>query len=69
MRDSLTLNGSLITNGIAGFTWVDENQNIVGGFRNGKNYFDSSVIFEPPPFFPVLDTLERIHWQDVTEKQ
>ncbi len=69
LRSTLTLNGSMITNGIAGFTWVDQNQHVIGGFSSGKNYFDSTVVFTPPPFFPTTDNYERIHWQDVTEKQ
>ncbi|MDO8599060.1 MAG: hypothetical protein Q7S02_03040 [bacterium] len=64
IRSSLRLNGSLITNGVAATTWVDQNGNVVSGFRGGSNAFDARYALDPPPFIPARSEFAFLKWNE-----
>jgi hypothetical protein len=64
-RNSLTMNGTIVSNGREGTKWVDGSGNFVSGFKNRYNSYDRALVSDPPPLTPdVSDTYEFIEWRD-----
>ncbi len=66
-RSSLTLKGTVITNQIAAWTWVDRYGNVISGYRGGDNTYETRLIFAPPPFFPRQGEQRIITWEEINE--
>lgn len=65
-RNSLTINGSIISNGREGTKWVDGLGVYVSGFNTRTNTYDRNLVASPPPLTPrVSDTYEFIEWREV----
>lgn len=67
LRDTLTLKGTVVTNQIAAWTWVDEQTRVISGYRGGDNIYDTDLIFNPPPFFPTQGTARILTWQELNQ--
>lgn len=65
IRDSLETFGSIITNTIWTFSWVDGGGSIVSGYRNTEMRYDSGLTFNPPPYFPTNGEAEFIFWEEL----
>lgn len=65
-RNSLTLNGTIVSNGREGTKWVNGSGVYVSGFNNRFNSYDRNLVNDPPPFTPkVSDTYKFIEWREV----
>ena len=65
IREDLEIHGSIISNGRVGTRWTSGGI-IVSGYRERGTYFDSRLVFNPPPFVPYVDPGFRIiHWEEV----
>ncbi len=68
IRDSIEVYGSIITNKIWTWTWVNSSGNVVSGYRNTETLYDPNLKYYPPPGFPTKTEYEFIKWEEITEK-
>jgi hypothetical protein len=65
-RNSLTLNGTIVSNGREGTKWVSGTGAYLSGFNTRNNTYDRDLVSDPPPLTPeVSDTYEFIEWREV----
>jgi hypothetical protein len=65
-RNSLTLNGTIVSNGREGTKWVSGGGTYLSGFNYRYNSYDRDLVADPPPLTPeVSDTYEFIEWREV----
>lgn len=64
-RTSLTVNGTIVSNGREGTKWTSGGV-FVSGFSTRFNSYDRDLVSDPPPLTPeVSDTYEFIEWREV----
>lgn len=64
IRNQIKTFGSIITNTMWTFTWVDSNNNVVSGYRNTEMNYDSNLTYNPPPYFPTTGEYEFLNWEE-----
>lgn len=65
-RNSLTMNGTIVSNGREGTKWVDGGGTYISGFNTRYNSYDRDLVADPPPLTPdVSDTYEFIEWREM----
>ncbi len=63
-RDSLTINGTIVSNGRVGTSWSSGGV-FSSGFRNRVNSFDRNLVDNPPPLVPnTSDVYEFVEWRE-----
>ncbi|NMC51728.1 hypothetical protein GYA54_03305 [Candidatus Kuenenbacteria bacterium] len=67
-RNNITIYGSIITNNIWTWSWVDAGGNTVSGYRNTETIYDPNLNYNPPPSFPTTGEYRFLKWEEVTEK-
>lgn len=65
MKDSLTIYGSIISNGLWTWSWVSGGGSIVSGYRNTISTYDANLTYGPPPAFPVGSEYHLISWEEI----
>lgn len=64
-RNSLLINGTIVSNGREGTKWVSGNT-YVSGFNTRTNTYDRNLVSNPPPLTPkTSDTYSFIEWREV----
>lgn len=64
-RNSLTINGTIVSNEREGTKWTS-NGVYVSGFNTRVNSYDRDLVSDPPPLTPeVSDTYEFIEWREM----
>lgn len=64
-RNTLTINGTIVSNGREGTRWV-QGSVFTSGFNTRYNSYDRDLVANPPPLTPeVSDTYEFIEWREV----
>ncbi|MCF7815953.1 MAG: hypothetical protein K9M10_03210 [Candidatus Pacebacteria bacterium] len=64
-RNSLTINGTIVSNGRVGTKWMS-GATYLSGFDTRYNSYDRDLVSNPPPLTPeVSDTYRFIEWRDV----
>lgn len=64
-RNSLVLNGTIVSNGREGTKWVSTTGVYTSGFNTRFNSYDRSLVSDPPPLTPeVSSTYKFIEWRD-----
>lgn len=65
-RNSLTINGTIISNGREGTKWVNGSGTYISGFNMRTNTYDRDLVSDPPPLTPeTSDTYKFIEWREV----
>jgi transposase len=64
IRENIRVFGSIITNTIWTFSWVN-GATTVSGYKNTDMDYDSSLTFDPPPYFPTSGDYQFISWEEV----
>lgn len=65
-RNSLTLTGTIVSNGREGTKWVNSSGVYTSGFNTRFNSYDRDLVSSPPPLTPeVSDSYEFIEWREV----
>jgi len=64
VRNSIEVYGSIISKGIWTFSWVNSSGNIISGYKSTSTVYDSSLTFNPPPYFPQRGEYKFISWQE-----
>jgi len=65
IRENIQTFGSIITNTIWTFTWVTGGGAVISGYRNTNMNYDSSLTFNPPPYFPTTSDYQFISWEEI----
>ncbi|MCD6500865.1 hypothetical protein J7K42_02510 [bacterium] len=65
IRDYIETYGSIITNTIWTFTWVDSGGNVVSGYRETEMSYNPELTYNPPPYFPVSGEYEIVSWEEI----
>lgn len=62
-KDSLTIYGSIITNGLWTWSWVSGGGSVVSGYEVTNSTYDVNLTYGPPPGFPVGSEYNLISWE------
>ena len=68
LRDNITIYGSIISNSVWTWTWVDGAGNTVSGYGDTNTTYDPNLTYNPPPAFPTTGDPKMIKWEEITEK-
>lgn len=64
-RDSLSIIGSIISNGRVGTKWTSGSYP-VSGYLQRENYIDAKMIYSPPPFVPYASyDFKIVKWEEI----
>jgi hypothetical protein len=64
-RNSLTMTGTIVSNGRVGTKWVNNAGTYISGFNNRYNSYDRNLVVNPPPLVPVTsDVYKFSEWRD-----
>ena len=63
VKNQITTYGSVISNQIWTWSWVNGN-NTISGYRNTYTTYDSNLIYAPPPYFPKKNEFEVLSWDE-----
>jgi hypothetical protein len=64
IKDRLEIYGSIVSNGRVGTQWTS-GSSIISGFLIRENYFDTNMVYSPPPFVPYSEYDFRIiNWEE-----
>jgi hypothetical protein len=64
-RDELNIYGSVVSKGRVGTQWSGGSCE-GSGYQNRESYFDSNLIYNPPPFVPYIDPeFKIIDWKEI----
>lgn len=65
INDKLEIYGSIVSNGRVGTKWTSGGT-VVSGYLVRENYFDSKLVYSPPPFVPYASSeFEITSWEEV----
>ncbi len=64
IKSSIEVYGSIITNKIWTWTWVNGSGSVVDGYIETNSVYDPQISSSPPPYFPTFGTHEFISWQE-----
>lgn len=65
IKDKIEVYGSIGTNTIWTWSWVNSSGNVVSGYRQTETTYDNHLTYAPPPDFPHAAEYEAISWQEV----
>lgn len=60
IKDTITINGSIVTNQPSGFSCVNG-----GGYQNRVYNFDNNLLYFPPPYFPTGTDYAIDLWEEI----
>jgi hypothetical protein len=65
IREKLEIYGSIISSGRVGTQWISGSQ-VVSGYLKRESYFDSNLVYSPPPFVPYISPdFKIVSWQEI----
>jgi len=64
LKTSLTIYGSVISNGLWTWSWVSGGGAIVSGYRTTNSTYDVNLTYSPPVGFPVGSEYNLISWEE-----
>ena len=62
--DTIQTYGTIITNGIWTWSWVNGSGQTVSGYQNTVTSYDPNLTYNPPPSFPIMGSYDLISWQE-----
>lgn len=64
IRNSLVINGTVVSNDRAVTNWVYSDGTLASGFTNSTSSYDTSQVFNPPPYTPITsDVYSFFNWR------
>lgn len=64
LRNSITLNGTIVSNNRAAYNWVTSSGVTVSGFQSSDSSYDAGQVFNPPPYTPITsDVYSFFNWR------
>lgn len=68
LRDTLTINGTIVSNGRVGTKWICGGSSYCSGYENRVTTYDRALATNPPPMTPyVSDDYRFIEWREEDE--
>lgn len=65
VRNSLTIIGTIVSNGREGTKWTSGNNNFLSGYQNRTNSYDRKLATNPPPLTPYTSSDYRlVDWRE-----
>lgn len=65
LKEELEITGSIISNGRVGTKWSSGGQ-VVSGYLKRENYFDTNLVYSPPPFVPYASReFQLVEWEEI----
>ena len=62
-KNSITIYGSIMTYGMWTWSWVNNYEQVVCGYKNTTSIYDSNLLYNPPPNFPLSTSgYQQINW-------
>jgi hypothetical protein len=65
VRSYIETYGSIITNTIWTFTWVNWSGAVVSGYKQTEMSYNPDLTYNPPPYFPVTGDYEIVNWEEI----
>jgi len=65
LRNYIETYGSIITNTMWTFSWVDEGGNTISGYQQTEMMYDPNLTYNPPPYFPTTGEYEFVSWEEL----
>lgn len=63
IKNSITIFGSIMTFSQWTWTWVNSSGSVLSGFRNTSDTYDSNLLYNPPPSFPISASgYQSLNW-------
>jgi hypothetical protein len=66
IKNRIMVRGSIISNNIWTWSWVDNNNNVISGYQTTESYYEPALIYAPPPFFPSSGVQQFISWEEIS---
>ena len=64
VKDTLSVDGTIMSFGKWTWNWVDTNNNNVSGYGTTNDTYDNNLLYASPPGFPLSSSgYEQISWQ------
>lgn len=64
IRNSLTINGTIVSNNRAGYNWIYYGGTMASGFETSVSTYDTKQVFDPPPYTPITsDVYSFFNWR------
>jgi hypothetical protein len=68
LKSRIEVYGSIITNNIWTWTWVNSTGSPIDGYIETHSIYDPHILNSPPPFFPTLGVHELVSWKEYSWK-
>lgn len=65
IKNRIMVRGSIITNKIWTWSWVNSGGTVVSGYRETESYYEPALIYNPPPYFPSSGEQQFISWEEI----
>lgn len=65
IKSNLETYGTVITNTVWTWSWVDSSGTILSGYQTTSTNYDPNLYYAPPPYFPTQDDYTFISWEEV----
>ncbi len=65
LRNRIMVRGSIITNYVWTWSWVNSSGVVISGYQNTESYYEPALIYNPPPFFPSSGEQQFISWEEI----
>ncbi|MFH1456875.1 MAG: hypothetical protein ABIF17_02030 [Patescibacteria group bacterium] len=68
IRNSITTYGTIISNQVWTWKWIDNWENCVSGYCTTNTIYDPHLNYSLPPGFPTYGSYKFLNWEETTEK-
>jgi len=65
VKNQITVRGSIITNNVWTWSWVNSWGTVISGYRNTVSSYEPALIYNPPPYFPNSGSVQFISWLEL----
>ncbi|MFH0791679.1 MAG: hypothetical protein V1905_00465 [bacterium] len=65
IRNNIETYGSIITNTMWTFTWVNSQGSVTSGYRTTEMSYNPDFTYYPPPYYPVSSDYEISEWKEL----
>ena len=64
-KNSITIYGSIASNGMWTWSWINQGGNLVSGYKYTYATYDVNLTYGPPPGFPISSQYNLISWEEI----
>jgi len=67
IKTNIETYGTIITNGVWTWSWVDGSSTLLSGYENTTTNYDANLFYSPPPYFSTQDDYTFISWEEINQ--